>query len=165
MRRLLVVGGIGGVGIGIPMFTGHRIWENLQWDGDPLVVLTCTLLALALMAVFYLTIEPKTGTSGDAGSETNRPGRLLRWFGRIGQASLLLYVAHLLVLYRAGWGGRTLASMWGGALSGWEAAAVFLVLAAAMTGLAWIWRRAKQDQTWRVAAQVFGLLLAVFCLA
>jgi uncharacterized membrane protein len=165
MRRLLVVGGIGGVSIGIPMFTGHRIWENLQWDGDPLVVLTCTLLALALMAAFYLTIEPKTSESGDAWSETNRPGRMLRWFGRIGQASLLLYVAHLLVLYRAAWGGHTLASMWGDAMSGWGTAILFLALAAAMTGVAWIWRRAKQHHTWRVAAQVFGLLLVIFCLA
>ena len=160
MQLSLLLGGIGGIGLSVPLFTGQRIWTGVPWNGDPLVVTMYALLSLALMAGFFLLIEP--GRDGSDRSDEPRPRFV--WLQRVGRASLLLYVAHLLILYRAGWNGYTLASVWGGGLDGWEAAALFLGLAVAMTALAEVWRWAKQQRARRLWAQGIGSALAAACL-
>ena len=123
------------------------------------MVIMYTLLSLALMAGLFLLIEPER--TGPGAGDESEPGFL--WLQRVGQASLLLYVAHLLVLYRVGWSGYTLASVWGGALDGWEAAALFLGLAVAMTALAEGWQWAKQRSDVRPWVRRIGGALAAAC--
>lgn len=157
MRRLLLVGGVGGLSLGLLAFNGHRLWPGVGWDGDPVVIAAYLLLSLATMALFYLALEPTQ--SGQA--QPQDPG----WLEIVGQESLLLYVAHLLVLYRLGWNEHTLASTFGNALGPWGVIALFIALSIAMAGLALGWQRTKENRSLRVWVQVIGLTIAAYALA
>jgi uncharacterized membrane protein len=77
----------------------------------------------------------------------------------IGSESLIVYVAHLMLLY-GNHGGRTFQEAAGSTLGWWEASLTALVLVVLMYALAWVWHRIKRGPPRLKLAVELGTLVA-----
>lgn len=76
----------------------------------------------------------------------------------IGQESLLIYAAHLVILFGSAWNPDTsMVKLLGRAHAASEVLLIWLLFTGAMTLLAWWWSWWKQEGGWRAAAVKWGL--------
>jgi len=145
MRWLAGSGTVVGTLLGSATFQGVRLTSRIGWEGDPLAVVTYLSLVVAVVAAFYVAVEPSLDGFPRPSSRSPAKRTLgLRGLARIGRQSLFLYALHLVVLYRWSWNGHTLATTFEGALGWVGVAGVVTLLTAGMGAFGALWFHAQQ---------------------